>query len=193
MKHRPDTKRGLWATIAQIFDPLGISAPYLLSGRQMLQKICEMVKGWDDPIPSEILKRWHKWLLGLPFLEKLELPRCFCDQKVKTYELHTFCDSSETGLGCVTYLRMDTEMGIRVAFVMGKSKVVPKSVSLSIPRLELLAALNAAILYRHIKMCIQLPLGTNHLYTDSTVVLDWLHNTEKRLKKCVTRKIAEIR
>ena len=46
LKYRPETKRGLWATIALIFDPLGMCASYLLSGRQMLQQICEKVKGW---------------------------------------------------------------------------------------------------------------------------------------------------
>ena len=158
----------------------------------MLQQFCEKVKGWDDPIPPDIIKRWRKWLCGLPCLEKLKLPRCYSDLKVETYELHTFCDSSETGMGCVSYLRMLTKTGVQVAFVMGKSKVVPKAATLSIPRLELQAALIAARMHRQIKVCIQLPLSICHLYTDSTVVLDWLNNTEKRLQKCVVKRVAEI-
>ena len=108
----------------------------------------------DDPIPFDIIKRWRKWLRGLPCLERLKLPRCYSDSKVETYELHTFCDSSETGTGCVSYLRMLTKTGVQVAFMMGKSKVVPKAATLSIPRLELQAALIAAGMHRQIKVCI---------------------------------------
>ena len=192
IKQRPETKRGLWATVAQIFDPLGICAPYLLPGRQILQQVCEEVKGWDDAIPPDLLKRWYKWLRGLPCLELLEIPRCYWDANVDVYELHTFCDSSEKGLGCVAYLRMISNGDINVAFVMGKAKVVPIGVTLSIPRLELMAALLGSKMQWQIKRSINLPLANCCLYTDSSVVMDWLNNTQKRLKKWVARKITEI-
>ena len=121
----------------------------------------------------------------MPCLEKLKLLCCYSDSKVET------CDSSEAGMGCVSCLRMLTKTGVQVAFVIGKSKVVPKAATLSIPRLELQAALIAAQMHCQIKVCILLPLSICHLYTDSTVVLDWLSNTEKRLKKCVVKRVAE--
>ena len=192
IKQRPETKRGLWATVAQIFDPLGICAPYLLPGRQILQQVCEEVKGWDDAIPPDLLKRWYKWLQGLLCLELLEIPRCYWDANVDVYELHTFCDSSEKELGCVAYLRMISNGDINVAFVMGKAKVVPIGVTLSMPRLELMAALLGSKMQWQIKHSINLPLTNCYLYTDSSVVMDWLNNTQKRLKKWVARKITEI-
>ena len=130
--------------------------------------------------------------LWIALSRKAQIKRCYSHLKVDTYELHTFCDSSETEMGCVSYLRMLTKTGVQVAFVMGKSKVVPKAATLSIPKLELQAALIAARMHRQIKVCIQLPLSICHLYTDSTVVLDWLNNTEKRLQKCVVKRVAEI-
>ena len=56
LKHSSETKRSLWGMIAQIFDPWGMCA-HLLSSQQMLQQICEKVKGWDDPISPDIMKR----------------------------------------------------------------------------------------------------------------------------------------
>ena len=192
IQERPKTKRGLWSTIAQIFDPIGICAPYMLKGRIFLQKVCEEVELWDDPVPTTILKSWEKWIAGLPCLERLTIPRCYWDIEADVYELHTLCDSSEKGLGCVSYLKMTKDDLCNVAFVMGKSKVVPRRTTLSIPRLELIAAVMGANMHRNIKGSIQLPISKGYLHTDSSVVLDWIKNRKLRLKKYVARKIAEI-
>ena len=192
LRRMPDTKRGLWATIAQVFNPLGICAPYLLPGTRLLQEICAVVKEWDSPILHDLLKKWQRWLTGLPCLERLEIPRCYCADEVNTYELHTFCDSSESGLGSVSYLRMISDKGVHVAFVMGKDKVVPRRTTLTIPKLELIAAALGAKMHWQIKHSIKLKLAECYLYTDSTVVMDWLRNTNGRLKKWVARKITEI-
>ena len=74
LRRMPETKRGLWATTAQIFDPLGICAAYLLPGKIIPQEVCSVVKEWDNPIPSDLLKKWRKWLAGLPCLERLKIP-----------------------------------------------------------------------------------------------------------------------
>lgn len=192
IQEKPKTKRGLWSTIAQIFDPIGMCAPYMLKGRILLQKVCEEVELWDDPVPTTILKSWEKWIAGLPCLEKLTIPRCYWDIEADVYELHTFCDSSEKGLGCVSYLKMVKNDLCNVAFVMGKSKVVPRRTTLSIPRLELIAAVIGANMHRNIKSSIQLPISRGYLHSDSSVVLDWIKNHKLRLKKYVARKIAEI-
>ena len=71
LKIKSETKRGLWATIAQVFDPIRICAPYLLPGRKLLQEVCAAVKEWDSPISLDLLKRWYKWVSGLPYLESL--------------------------------------------------------------------------------------------------------------------------
>ena len=192
IRKMPETKRGLWATTAQIFDPLGICAAYLLPGRIILQEVCLIVKEWDNPIPPDLLKKWRRWLAGLPCLERLEIPRCYWADDVDVYELHTFCDSSEKGLGCVSYLRMIKNCSVHVAFVMAKAKVVPKGTTMSIPRLELIAATIGSKMHWQIKRSLHLPLSNCCLYTDSAVVMDWLRNTESRLKKWVARRVTEI-
>ena len=63
-----------------------------------------------------------------------------------------------------------------VAFVVQKSKVVPKRTTLSTPRFELIAAVMGANMHRNIKGSKQLPLSKGYLYSDSSVVLDWIKN-----------------
>ena len=37
---KPCTRRGILSTISSIYDPLGFAAPFLLTGRQILQDLC---------------------------------------------------------------------------------------------------------------------------------------------------------
>ena len=177
---------------AQIFDPVGLCAHFLLTGRRLLQQIFTEVADWDDSIPRECKRKWDKWIKSLASLENLKVPQCFWKTEVDKDEVLTFSDSSEYGMGCVSYLRMTKDMKIKIAFVMGKSKAIPKKNTMSIPKLELMAAVLGARMHRHIKDCLKLPLRSCYLYSDSTVVLDWLCNAERRHQKFAARIVAEI-
>ena len=80
-----------------------------------------------------------------------------------------------------------------VAFVMGKAKVIPKGMTLSVLRLELTVAIQRSQMHHHIKKCADLSLSNCCLYSDLYVVLDWICNGSKRLKENVVRKIAEFK
>lgn len=54
LKDKPCTRRGILATIGSIFGPLGLIAPVVLVGKQILQDICHG-KGWDEPVEGEVL------------------------------------------------------------------------------------------------------------------------------------------
>ena len=52
----------------------------------------------------------------------------------KTYELHSFADTSTSGYGQCSYLRVkDEDDNVHVSLVMGKSRVAPTKIT-SIPR-----------------------------------------------------------
>ena len=69
-------------------------------------------------------------------------------------------------MGYVSYQKMTKNTIVKVAFIMGKAKVVPIDTTLSIPRLELIAATLGAKMHCHIKSSLQLPLRNCYLYTD---------------------------
>lgn len=41
LKDQPLTRRGILATVASVYDPLGLIAPVVLAGRMILQEMCK--------------------------------------------------------------------------------------------------------------------------------------------------------
>ncbi|XP_039608702.1 uncharacterized protein LOC120528591 [Polypterus senegalus] len=74
---------------------------------------------------------------------------------------------------------------------MARSRVAPKR-QLSIPRLELCAALTGAQVSKLLKTEISIPISSVTLWTDSTTVLNWLHSNSCRFKVFVGTRVAEI-
>ena len=98
---------------------------------------------WDDPIPENIRSRWLKWRDELHHLEDLSVRRCFKPEGFGTVistQLHHFSDASTTGYGQCLYVRLVDDKGqIHCSLIMGKARVAPLKM-VTIPRLELTAA-----------------------------------------------------
>ena len=127
-------------------------------------------------------------------MEKFCYPRCFWPHKFKpvTYELHCFCDASAIGYSAVAYLRIiDTNGFIHVSFVMGKSRVAPLK-SVTIPRLELVAAVIGVDIVQFIQRETDLSISRVLYWTDSTSVLKYISNKIKRFHVFVANKISRI-
>ena len=54
LKDKPLTRRGMLSTISLVYDLLGIAAPFLLKGCQILQKLCQLQVGWDEKVPDNL-------------------------------------------------------------------------------------------------------------------------------------------
>ena len=65
---KPDTRRGLLSIISSVFDPLGMVAPVVLSGKLILQQLCREGISWDESLPPLELDQWKCWLTDLPKL-----------------------------------------------------------------------------------------------------------------------------
>lgn len=64
--------------------------------------------------------------------------------KIMSVQLHHFSDASQQGYGVVSYLRfLDDKGAIHCTFMMGKARTAPLK-TVTIPRLELSAALVAS-------------------------------------------------
>jgi hypothetical protein len=101
LKDKPCTRRGMLSTVCSVYDPLGIVAPVILVGKQILQDLCRDNHGWDEPVPSEILSRWEKWRSDLHLLEQVKQPRCVKPTgfgKPTKVEIHSFSDASDLGI-----------------------------------------------------------------------------------------------
>ena len=133
------------------------------------------------------------WLAATPCLENIKLPRCYSGlTDAVAVELHTFSDASTKGMGVVSYLRISDGTKYTVCFVAGKSRVVPGKGSMTIPRLELCAAVIAVKVAHQIVQEHRCAFSRVIFWTDATVVLRYLRDTKSRYKVFVANRIAAI-
>ena len=197
VKDKPLTRRGILAVVSSLYDPLGFVAPVILPAKRILQDLCKEKKlGWDDMIPDQHITRWHKWLSTLPQLGQLSISRCFKPdtsfQVPITMQLHVFADASSTGYGTVAYLRLSNGNGAHhVSFVAGKARLTPLKY-VTIPRLELTAAVTAVRLGCMIQREMDESLDVRY-YTDSSTVLRYISNEQKRFQIFVANRVQIIR
>ena len=178
-----------------MYDPLGFVAPVVLSAKVILQDLCRRRLEWDDPIPDDERNRWLSWLEDLPKLEQLSVDRCLKPPgfgKVVSVQLHHFSDASQQGYGAVSYLRfLNDKDAIHCSFMMGKARTAPlKTVTIS--RLELSAAVVASRLDKILRKEIDLPVDESVFWTDSTCVISYIQNNDKRFHTFVANRIAII-
>nr|XP_034339039.1 uncharacterized protein LOC117693077 [Crassostrea gigas] len=99
----------------------------------------------------------------------------------------------QKAIAAVTFLKMtDTKGGVHVGYIMGKAKVAPLH-GHSIPRLELCAAVLAVQISETISNELDLERNSFHFFSDSQVVLGYIHNSTKRFYMYVTNRVAKIR
>lgn len=196
VKEHPNTRRGVLSTVASIYDPLGFVAPFILSGKQILQQLCRDKVTWDEPLPQELRVQWEVWLKDLQNLSNVRIRRCYIPdnfKEVKQYELHHFSDASVIGYGECTYLRaVDIKGNVHCTLVMGKARVAPTKVT-TVPRLELSAAVVAARTSVMLRNELEIEDLQEHFWTDSKVVLGYINNDARRFQVFVANRIQRIK
>ena len=192
------TRREMASQLANQFDSLGIVAPLLLGGKLILQKVAASGVDWDDAVSDEVKKDWKKWLETSNILNEFCIPRNFLLEHTELrnnaeYQLHGFCDASDSAFSCAIYLRGVSGGKAQISFVIGKSKLIlTHQQGWVISRKELEAA----------KMLSELLLQTSKAlhdlnckifcWTDSQVVLKWIVNPDLSLARFVKRRVDRI-
>ena len=159
---KPTTRRGILSVASSVYDPLGFLAPFTLSAKLMLQELCKKKIGWDEEIVGEELSRWEHWLADLPRLSEINVKRCYKPasfEEVNQVQLHHFSDASQYAYGAASYLRLvDADGNVHCSLVIGKSRLAPLK-AITIPRLELSAAVVSVKLDSMIRRELDLPIG----------------------------------
>ena len=121
-------------------------------------------------------------------------PEKFLLRSFDQLELHIVADSSQDVFCSVAYLRAkvksESQECTEIAFVLGKARVAPMK-CLTVPKLELQAALLATRLKVDITKALTIPLSRVFKWTDSTSVLEWLGSLDKQLL-FVANRVSEI-
>ncbi|XP_043238930.1 uncharacterized protein LOC122390257 [Amphibalanus amphitrite] len=190
-----NTKRSILSITSAVFDPLGMLAPFIVRAKCLIQRIWLGGWDWDEAISdSELLVQWHSWQRELNDTDCVRVGRCYRpdDRAIVNCQLHVFGDASELAFGVVAYLRFELEDGTGYcSFVMSKVRVAPIK-QLSIPRLELQAAVMAVRVADTIKAEHDMAINETVFWSDSSTVLHWINSESRRFNTFVANRIAEI-
>ena len=169
------TKRELASQIAKVFDPLGWLAPITIFARSIFRTIVQNSFGWDDRLPSGVIRDWNELARELPLLETLQIPRLIPSTDSSSF-LVGFADASERAYAAVVYwvcLCPNNQRPV-IRLITSKARVSPIKPE-TLPRLELCAA---QLLGRTLKRVAPLfpDLDPSHVlaFSDSSVALSWI-------------------
>lgn len=186
------SKRTILSDIARIFDPLGLLGPIITTAKVIMQQLWELKIGWDETIPVSSYTQWMQYREQLQHLNNVKIKRWILPLKYQRIELHCFADASELAFGASIYVRIIDEIGeISNALVCSKSRVAPTR-KISIPRLELCAAVLAAKLFEKVHATLQIKFDQCYFWTDSTITLAWIKATSSQYKTFVANRVSEI-
>lgn len=189
------TKRTVLAAIGQLFDILGLISPVIVKAKLILQKIWISKVNWDTDVPEDISIEWLDFVSKLPNLKSLQIPRCVLKGQSfkKPKRLYGFSDASQLAYGACIYLVSENGDEIESHLICAKSRLAPlTSSSMSLPRLELCGALLLARLLEKTIKALEFPVNDTVLFTDSTIVLDWLNAEPSQWKTFICNRVAEI-
>ena len=192
---KPFTRRGVLSTVSSLFDPLGFLAPATIKGRLLLRELSTEDTEWDTCLPEAQFEDWKRWQESLSALKEIHIPRTYASfsiSKAQYTELCVFSDASVKAISAVAYLKVTNEHGHSdVGFVFGKSKLAPQP-DLTIPRLELCGAVLAVEIAELVSREIDLKVDSVKFYTDSRVVLGYIHNKTRRFYVYVQNRVQRI-
>jgi hypothetical protein len=195
-ERKPFTRRGLLAVINSVYDPIGFLAPVLIRGKMMLREVTNSSIHWDDELPIAQQNQWKLWLDSLADLNKIRIPRTYASvpsARIKSKQIHIFCDASEKAIAAVAYLKsVDLTENTHIGFVLGKAKLAP-SHGHTLPRLELCAAVLAIEVAELVKESLAIPATDFTYHTDSKVVLGYIYNNSRRFYNYVSNRVDRIK
>ena len=195
LPQRPLTRRGILSALSSLHDPLGFVAPVVLEGRLILQSLCKRKAEWDEEITSHEAEKWLEWTSCLPAISSLNIPRCLYSSglsQAKSLEIHNFCDASSFAYGACSYLKIVDKNDFSLySFLMGKARLAPIK-TVSIPRLELTAAVLSVRLNAAMKRALNIEYCVSKFWTDSMAVLHCIQNKSKRFPTFVANRLTII-
>ena len=168
-------------------------APFSVHMRRLLKGIrTKNGQHWDKEVQpgdeAEFLRRNEQ----LPIVAETSIDRRYFNKERDKTELHVFADASVDTMSAVAYLRSQPKKySAELAFVIGKCRVAPMR-HLSIPRLELQAAVMAVRLKEQIVKEHEMKINGCSFWSVSTMVLQWIHSSHSKQQVFVANRVTEI-
>lgn len=147
---------------------------------------------WDQPLSIEINEKWLSIVSGIEACEQIEIPRWIGSASDKSeLQLHGFADASSIAYGAVIYIKSILDSEIKVNILISKSKVAPLK-EMTIPRLELSAALLLSQLMAYARNVLNIPETKCFYWSDSMIALAWIKDDPNTRTTFVANRVIEI-
>lgn len=194
MGYKPSVRRVLVAALSSVYDPLG--DPFLLKGWQIMQNLCKNNINCDKSTDGSSAYEWIKWRNNLMKLQVMNISRCIKPKtfvEVLGFTLNYFLYVCKTDYGMPAYIRFINANGqMHCSLLLGKSRVVPL-MFLSIPRLELAAAVPSVRVSRMISEGRDVHIYHEIVWNNNQLVLDYISGNVWCFKSLVDNWVQQIR
>lgn len=153
---------------------------------------------WDDVIDDTNFETWKSFLGQLQRITEVKIDRCYSINfmQAENLQLHVFCDASVEAYSAIAFVRIQVGEKVEIKFIMAKTRVTPTKNttvnSLTIPRLELEAALLGSKISKTIIDEHNVKFDKLILWTDNTAVWYWIKSETKGYKQFVANRLSEI-
>ncbi|XP_074629594.1 uncharacterized protein LOC141887235 [Acropora palmata] len=166
------TKRRILSQVARIYDPIGFAASFIIRATFGMQELWQLSLKWDDELPCNVQQKWIQLFTKMKEVDGIGFTRCMVPPETdKLPSLCVFADASQEAFGACAYIRQKTEQNTyEVTFVAAKSRVAPLK-QLTIPRLELQAAVLASRLAKSILDESRIQFESVKFLTDSIITV----------------------
>ncbi|XP_068726557.1 uncharacterized protein [Montipora capricornis] len=151
-----------------------MTTPFTIRAKMLLQELWQRGLQWEDWLDEDIADQWRSWKSKLSQLSCITIPHYFMGniESTSSIELHGFGDPSLAAYGAAVYITcLGEARHASTHLVMSKSRVAPAK-TVSLPRLELLAAVVNARLLKFVAESLTLKVDRVVCWTDS---MHWKH------------------
>ncbi|XP_043474363.1 uncharacterized protein LOC122506314 [Leptopilina heterotoma] len=187
------TKRKVLAAISKLFDPNGWLSPITIKGKILMQELWKSQVDWDSPLSETLVRKWLALHSSLSEIKNIHFARWINYHPGDIAEIHGFGDASKLAFASVVYIRIKSSNGnYHTHLLTAKSRVAPVK-TVTIPRLELCAALLTVKLINNLMSILEIPVVKAYAWSDSINTLSWIKADDpSRWPVYVANRVSEI-
>ena len=192
------TKRMIWRVALGQYDVLGLTCPFMVRLKLMMRELVQSGANddWDKPVPDEYRSKFLHLIQMLKQIGSLRFPRCLVAEECEDSdeaELLVLVDGSRAASCALAYVRWDTPNGSRQCkLICGKTRVAPLK-RISIPRMELQAAVAGVRLAERVQEYSGLKFKRRYFFTDSSAALGMMRGNVSTYLEFVSTRVSEIK